>query len=72
MRNIVLITQVAISFLSPMFLGLYIGYKLDQWLKLNGIFSIILMILGVISGFLNAYKLIMTTNRDKKKSKEED
>lgn len=72
MNNIVLITQVAISFLSPMFLGLYIGYKLDQWLKLDGVFSIILMILGVISGFLNAYKLIMTTNRDKKKSKEDD
>ncbi len=63
MRNLVLITQVSMSFLGSVFLGFYIGLKLDQWLKLNGVFSIILLIIGVLSGILNAYKLIMSTNR---------
>lgn len=70
MKNLLLITQVSISFLTPVFLGFYLGMKLDKWLKLDGIFSIILLIVGVLSGFLNAYKLIMSTNRiDKKEEK---
>lgn len=67
MKNLILITQISIAFLGPVFLGFYIGIKLDQWLKLNGLFSIILLIIGVLSGFLNAYKLIMSTNRTRKK-----
>lgn len=72
MKNLLLLTQVAFSFLGPIFVGLYIGRKIDEFFNLNGIFSIILMILGVISGFLNAYNLIMTTNRTKKNTKKED
>lgn len=68
MKNLVLITQLAFSIVSPILLGLFIGSLLDKWLNLNGIFSIILMLLGVASGFLNAYKLIMKTNAGKEKS----
>lgn len=67
MQNIVLITQVGISMLVPPFVGLYIGSWIDKWLGTKAIFSIILLILGVVSGFFNTYKLIMAANKDKKK-----
>ncbi len=63
MRNIVLISQVAITMLSPIFVGLFIGGLLDKWLKLNGVFTIILLLLGVVSGFVSTYKLIKQMNQ---------
>ncbi len=71
MKNVILISQLAISLISPILLALFIGVKLDEWLGYDGIFSIILLILGVIAGFMNAYNIIMATNRDDKK-KEDD
>lgn len=67
MRNLVLITQLAFSLLGPIFLGLYLGLKVDKWLKTGSVFSIILLIFGVFSGFLNAYKLINSINSTKSK-----
>lgn len=72
MKNLVLITQLGISLITPILLGLWIGAQIDKWLKLNGIFSIILMLIGVISGFLNAYKLIIKTNVEVKKTDDEN
>lgn len=69
MKNFALISQLAISLITPIFVGLWIGGKIDKILKLNGVFTLILIILGIISGFLNAYKLIMETNKDKKQEK---
>lgn len=72
MKNLVLITQLGITLISPILLGLWIGAQIDKWLNLNGIFSVILMLIGVISGFLNAYKLIMRTNVEEKKTDDEN
>lgn len=69
MKNIVLITQVGISVISPILLGLWIGTKLDKWLGTKYIFSIIMLILGIASGFLQAYKLINKTTNKNSKSK---
>ena len=66
MKNIVLITQVGISIISPILLGLWIGSKLNDWLGTKYIFSIIMLILGIAAGFLQAYKLIIKATKDKK------
>ena len=68
MKNIVLITQVGISIISPILLGLWIGTKLDKWLDTKYVFSIILIILGIASGFLQAYKLIIKATNNNSKS----
>lgn len=67
MKNFVLLSQLAISLVTPIFLGLFIGIQLDQFLKLNHVFTLFLLICGVISGFINAYKLIMSINDNKNK-----
>lgn len=67
MKNFVLLSQLAISLVTPIFLGLFIGMGLDNFLNLNHIFTLFLLICGVISGFINAYKLIISINGDKNK-----
>lgn len=66
MKNLVLLSQLAISLVSPIFLGLFIGIWIDNHFGLGHIFTLILMLLGVISGFINSYKLISSLNRNKK------
>lgn len=66
MKNLVLLSQLAISLVSPIFLGLFIGIQIDNYFGLGHIFTIILMLLGVISGFINSYKLITSLNKNRK------
>lgn len=66
MRNLVLLSQLSISLVSPIFLGLFIGIQIDKFLNLSYVFTLILMISGVISGFINSYKLIVSINKNKK------
>ncbi len=68
MKNIVLITQVGLSVISSILLGLWIGIKLDKWLGTKYIFSIIMILLGIASGFLQAYKLINKATNNNSKS----
>lgn len=68
MKNIVLITQVGLSIVSSILLGLWIGTKLDKWLGTKYIFSIIMIFLGIASGFLQAYKLINKASNSNSKS----
>ena len=55
-KNLALVTQIAISMISPIFMGLLIGNYLDKKLKTSPYLVIIFMVLGVCSGFLMAYK----------------
>lgn len=57
-RNLALISQVGISIITPIFLCLYIGYKLDKYFGTSLI--ILFLILGVISGCMMGYKLVMS------------
>lgn len=68
MKNIVLITQVGLSVISSILLGLWIGIKLDKWLDTKYIFSIMMILLGIASGFLQAYKLINKATNNNSKS----
>lgn len=57
LRSLVLITQVGLSIITPILLGLYIGMFIDRKVGTNGVFAIIFIILGVGAGFMNLFKL---------------
>ena len=57
-RNIVLISQVALSVMVPLFVCVALGVWLDG--KFNTWFTIPLMILGMLAGARNAYVLVMS------------
>lgn len=57
LQNLGLISQIGISVITPILLGVFFGQFIDKKLGLNGIFSITFIILGAGAGFLNIFKL---------------
>jgi len=57
-----LITDVGLGMILPILAGLGIGIFLDNKFFNNGLAIIIGIILGVISGFWNCYKIISKMN----------
>ena len=57
-QNLALITQIGLSIITPILLGVYLGDLLDKKLNTNGVFTLILIVLGAGAGFLNLFKLI--------------
>lgn len=66
LRNLALITQIGISVITPILIGAYAGNFLDKKIGTNGVFAIILILLGAGAGFLNIFKLA-STKKDKRK-----
>lgn len=65
LANLALITQIGLSVITPILLGVYIGQFVDKKVGTNGVFSIIFILLGVGGGFMNLFKL--ASPRDKEK-----
>ena len=65
MKNLVLVTQVGISLVTPILLGAILGIYIDKYLTTRWLFSLIFIVLGIISGFYNTYRLIMSLNTRK-------
>lgn len=53
-----LLTQLGLVMVISILLGLFTGLFIDRKFNLEGIFTIIFLIFGVIGGFMAAYKLI--------------
>lgn len=51
-----MITQIGISMLTPIFMCVFIGLKLDQWLSTKYWFMIFL-VLGILAAFRSVYVL---------------
>jgi ATP synthase protein I len=66
LKNLTLISQIGISIITPILLGVYLGNFIDKKLGTNGVFAIILIIVGAAAGFLNIFKLT-GSNNDKRK-----
>lgn len=66
-KNLALVTQVGLNVIIPILLGVYIGTKLDRIFNKKMLFTMTLMILGALSGFMNLFKLA-----GKPKAKDED
>ncbi|SFR62799.1 AtpZ/AtpI family protein [Anaeromicropila populeti] len=51
-----MITQLGLTFITPIGLCSILGYYLDQWMK-TGFWFIVMFFVGVLAGFRNAYHL---------------
>lgn len=51
-----MVTQIGISMIVPIFLGVFLGYRLDRWLG-TGFFFLVFLLLGILAAFRNIYKL---------------
>ena len=57
LKNIALISQIGFSMITPILLGVYIGQFIDKKAGTKGIFTIVLILIGVGGGFVNLFKL---------------
>ena len=72
-KNLALISQVGLNILTPTFLGLYFGSWLDKKFGKNMLFTMVFLIVGVLSGFMNIFKLAGRKKpSDEEKSNKED
>lgn len=61
-----LITQLGLVIVISILCGLFFGMYLDRKVGLNGVFTIIFLIFGIIGGFMAAYQLIKSLDGDNK------
>lgn len=64
LKYLSLITQLGISSVTPVVLGVFVGKKIDDRLGKQGVFSIILLILGAMTALYNIYKLAGPKNKE--------
>ena len=67
LRYLSLISQVGFTMVTPVLLCTFIGIKLEQRFEFP--FTLIFIILGVISGCMSGFKLIMNTIKKMDKRK---
>ena len=65
-RNLALITQIGIIIATSILLGLFIGRFLDDKLGTKWIFTFIFLIIGVMAGFANLFKLAGVKGKKRK------
>lgn len=68
-KNLALISQLGISMMVPVFVGVGIGLLIDK--HFNTMFSVVGLILGIIAGYRNTY-LIVKDTMDKAVAKKTD
>lgn len=56
-KAFVMISQIGVSMLVSIFLGAWIGYQLDKWLKSSLLFLIFLLF-GIMAAFRNVYRML--------------
>lgn len=58
-KGLALITHIGLQMIIPIFGAVFLGHYIDERLQTGNIFLIVFIILGVMVGFLNVYKLVM-------------
>jgi len=64
-KGLSLITHLGLVMTIPIFGGVMLGNFLDKKLHTNNVFLLILVIIGVVSGFINVYKIVMSDIKKK-------
>ena len=64
-KNLSLLSYIGIMMILPILAAVYLGNLLDGKLGTGHVFMILFIVLGVLSGFRNVYRIVM---RDIKKS----
>lgn len=67
LQNLALLSQIGISMIVPIGIGLYIGKWLDDKLGTGPIFLFIFILMGVGSAFMSLFKLTQTDLGQKKR-----
>lgn len=67
-RNLVMISQLGISVMTPIFLCVFIGYQIDS--RLGTIWTIPLLILGVLAGGRCAWQLVLRMMEEERRENE--
>lgn len=57
LENLAYVTQIGISMLVPIMLGLYIGKWIDKKLGTGPIFLFAFILMGIVSSFINLFKM---------------
>lgn len=68
-KSLGFLSSIGISLVASILIGLAMGYYLDQWLETRPMFTLIMLVIGIISGFRNVYIL---TNRELRRQQLED
>ena len=69
LKYLSLISQVGFTMVTPILLCTFIGMKLEE--RFHFPFTLIFMLLGVVSGCMSGFRLIMNTIKKMDKKKEE-
>ncbi len=67
MEYVILVTQLGLTVVGSILFCFAIGYYLDKWLHIKGIFTTIFIILGIIGGGYTAYRQILELEEDRRK-----
>lgn len=67
LRNLALVSQIGISMLTPILLGIFIGIKIDKWVGTESLFTIVFIVIGIGASFTNLFKLTDTKEKEKRK-----
>ncbi|MCK5912765.1 MAG: AtpZ/AtpI family protein [Desulfuromusa sp.] len=68
-KSLGFLSSVGISLVVSILIGLAMGVYLDRWLDTRPMFTLIMLLIGVISGFRNVF--ILTTRELKRQELEE-
>ena len=49
--------RLSVDFISPIIVGIFMGFWLDRWLSTTPLFLLILFFLGILAGFWNLYRM---------------
>jgi len=69
-KSLGFLSSVGISLVASILIGLAMGVYLDRWLDTRPLFTLIMLVIGVISGFRNIF--ILTTRELKRQQLEEN
>lgn len=64
LASISLISQLGISVVTPMIIGIYVGKYLDSKFNKKGLFTLFFVILGLATGIFNIFKLTYPKGKD--------
>ncbi len=67
LQTLSLLSYIGVVMFVPIIAAVYIGNFLDKLFKTRYIFLLICIIIGVLSGFLNVYKIVMKDIQKKRK-----
>ena len=56
--HLTLVMQVGLTVVGSVLFCLWLGYKIDQWLGIKGVFTIVFILLGIAGGGYTAYRQI--------------